>query len=963
VYKTKPKDFEAELRSTIKGEVYFDPMTRGLYATDASIYQIMPTAVVVPKDEKDVSSAVKIAAKYNIPITCRGAGTSLNGQAIGKGLILDFSKYMNKILEINTEGKWVLVQPGIVVDELNAALAKDGLMFAPDPATSNRATVGGVMGNNSSGTRSIIYGIAVDHILSVKAILSDGAVIEFENLSPRDYQKKCSGNEGASRQAEIYSKFKQIIDDNHSEIEKRYPKLMRRVQGYNLDAFINTDDWNLGKLLVGSEGTLAIFLALKIRLTAAPEAKSLCLVHFEKLKGALNSIKTVLEHRPAAVEIMDNEILSMARSSASLCHLTDFVVGEPAAIFVVEFLGASADDAARNAQSFADELKIKGIGYTRAVLTEPNEQQNVWAVRKAGLGLMQRIIGDKKPTPIIEDTCVPIDVLPEYIEKITRFCEQKGISISMYAHASVGTIHVRPLLNLKQKDDIDKIKMIMDYVIELVKEYGGSISSEHGDGRVRSPYLEKFFGPKVYNAFREVKKVFDPAGLLNPGIIIDPGPVVQNLRFGTNYKTPAWPTEYHYRQDGSFASAVEMCIGIGACRQGLEGVMCPSYRATRNEKDSTRGRANALRLAMSGRLGADAMTSKELFEVLELCLSCKSCKNECPSNVDLTRLKTEFLQKYHDAHGVPLREHFVRNSAFMASIFAGPWAPFVNFVQRTRLFKKLLEVFVGFDSRRTAPAYAPRRFASWFKKHKRAANAPNGRVVLFDDTYIRYHQTEIGRAAVELLESCGYEVIAAKAGCCQRPKISHGFLKEARKKGEKTLRNLDRFIQQGLKVVVCEPSCCSAMVDDLCDLIDDVGLAERIKANVMMIDKFLAEEVRACRLNCEFTSPFEKIVIHGHCHQKALFGTADMKFLLEKVPGISVELLDTGCCGMAGSFGFEKEHYELSMQIAEDRLLPAVRNRPAGAAVVACGFSCRDQIKDGTDVKALHWVQAIRGRM
>ena len=952
--------FENSLRERIKGDVHYDQVSRGLYSTDASIYQIMPAAVVLPKDQIDVCAAVKIAGEHNVPITSRGAGTSLNGQAIGAGLILDFSKYMNKILEVNTDQRWVRVQPGLVIDELNAALAEHSLMFAPDPATGSRATVGGAAGNNSSGPRSIINGITVDHVLEIKALLADGTVVEFGEVTAEQYEHMCKADN--QREAQIYGRFKKIIDANRAEIEKNYPRLMRRVQGYNLDAFTNSKAWNLSKLLVGSEGTLGIFLELKLKLVPAPKAKSLCLVHYATLNESLVTVTAILAHKPSAVEIMDREILTMARKNPSLSSLTGFIDGDPAAILVVEFFGDSAEDAGRKAEQLAAELQQEKIGYAQPVLADPAEQAKVWKVRKGSLGLMQRITGNKKPTPIIEDTCVPLEVLPQYIDEIMEFCRQRGISISMYAHASVGTIHVRPLLNLKEQKDIDLIETLTDFVFALVKKYGGSLSSEHGDGRIRSPYLEKFFGKQVYEAFGQVKKLFDPAGVLNPGIIVEPGPVIQSLRYGTDYKMPTEPTLYHYREDGSFAGAVEMCVGIGACRQNLDAVMCPSYRLTRDEEHSTRGRANALRLAMTGQLGPDAMTSERLAEVLELCLSCKSCKSECPSNVDITRLKSEVMQKYHDTHWTPLREHFVRNSALLASILAGPWAPLVNFVQRNRLFRKALEIFVGFDSRRIAPAYDSRRLHGWFKKRPKPANAPNGPVVLFDDTYIKYHVVDIGVSAVELLESCGYEVVLAKAGCCQRPKISHGFIREAKKKGEKTLRKLDEHIRRGLKVVVCEPSCCSALIDDLCDLIDDVELAGRIKQNVMMIDEFLAGEVKAGRVDCQFTSPYEKIVIHGHCHQKALFGTTAMTWLLNKVPGISVRELDTGCCGMAGSFGFEKEHYDLSMQIGEQRLFPGIRSREDGAAVVACGFSCRDQIKDGTGVKPLHWVQTIHGR-
>lgn len=958
---TNLKNFEQELRNSIKGEVFFDEVTLGLYSTDASIYQIKPVAVVVSRDEADVVMAVKTAARHNVNILPRGGGTSLNGQCVSSAMVLDFHKYMNKILELNVEERWVRVQPGIVLDELNAVLAKDGLLFAPDPATSSRATIGGMMGNNSSGTKSIVYGITKDHALECKVLLSDGTILELNDLSTEEYDRRSQRGSGNKREKEIFSRFKKIIEANRDEIEKSYPKIMRRVQGYNLDSFINTDHWNLTSLMVGSEGTLGVFLESKLHLEPVPKHKALCTVHFAELLEAIRTVAPILKHSPSAVEIMDSNVITRGRKNLSVAPLCGFIQGDPAAILIVEFFGDTDEDAKQKAETLAADLKNQKRGYAWPVMTKPADQAKVWGVRKNALGLLLGIKGERRPLPFIEDPSVPIEVLPEYIDRILKFCKSRGVPVAMYAHASVGNIHVRPVLNLKNQKDIDNMKAIADFAFELVCKYGGSWDGEHGDGRALSPYLEKFFGPQVYNALREVKKLFDPAGLMNPGVIIDPNPMDQDLRYGTNYKTPADPTKYHYREDGSFAVAVEMCSGVGTCHQKMEGTMCPSYRVTLDEESSTRGRANALRLAMTGQLGPNAMTSERVFEVLELCLSCKSCKAECPSNVDITRLKSEFLQKYHDVHGIPLRERFIANSTITARIFSGWKAPIFNWFQKTWLFRKMLEIVVGFDSRRIAPSYASLPLPRWFAGRHRPNGQLNKKVVLFDDTYMNYHQTDVGISAVELLESCGYEVILANAGCCQRPRISHGFLREAKIKGEKTLRNLDKYIQQGLKVAVCEPGCCSALTDDLPDLIDDEQLGQRIKENVVMIDEFLAREIREGNLDCGFISPFEKVLIHGHCHQKSLFGTTAMKQLLDRVPEISVTEIDSGCCGMAGSFGYEKEHYQLSMQIGEERLFPAVRNREQGTVVVACGFSCRHQIADGTGVKALHWVETIRG--
>jgi len=956
-------NLQKQLSKRIKGDVTFDDVTRGIYATDASIYQITPVAVVLPKDRSDVIAVVEEAAEHQVSILPRGGGTSIGGQAVGSSIIIDFTKYMNRILDLDLDNRQVKVQPGIILDELNAALKKSGLHFAPDPATSNRATIGGTLGNNSSGTRSIIYGIARDHVVGMTVLLSDGTLLNLGERSPEEYHRIMTT--GDPRTAEIYSGFETIIHRNREEIRRRFPKIMRRVQGYNLDSFVDADSWNLSHLIVGSEGTLGVILDTTLNLEPLPKNKILCIAHFDDLLGAIRAVGPILKHHPSAVEILDADVISLARENISIRPLTGFIQGNPAAILIVEFFAESPREAQQKAEELAADMENKKLGYSWPIIPEPAEQAKVWNVRKNGLGIMLGMKGERKPMAFIEDACIPISVLPEYTEQILSFCRERNVPVLTYAHASVGTLHTRPMLNLKVQEDIDNMKAIAEYAFGLVIKYGGSWSSEHGDGRNRSPFLERYFGAELYNALRAVKELFDPAGLMNPGIIIDPHPMDHDLRYGTTYRPQPVRTEYHYREDGSFAAAVEMCSGVGTCRQRIDGTMCPSYRATLDEEHSTRGRANALRLAMTGQLGPDGLSMKRLYGVMDLCLSCKSCKSECPSNVDLARLKGEFLQHYRDVHGTGLRERMVAWTPAMAKLIAGPLAPLANFIQRTGMVRWLLEMFVGFDRRRTLPAYASVPLQKWFSGRSitkgGAQETGEQRVVLFDDTYMSYHETRIGISAVELLESCGYNVILAEAGCCQRPRISHGFLREAKRAGEKTLRNLDRYIQQGLTIVVCEPGCCSALTDDLPDLIDDEELGNRIKENVMMIDQFIAREVASGALTCSFTSPYRGILIHGHCHQKSLYGTSGMTGLLRRVPGVTVNEIESGCCGMAGSFGYEKEHYELSMRIGNMQLFPAIRNRSEGTAVVACGFSCRHQIMDGTGIQPLHWVEMIRG--
>ncbi len=954
------KSLERDLRARVRGEVHFDEVSLGIYSTDASIYQIKPVAVVTPIDEEDVKAAVLTAVEHHVSILPRGGGTSLAGQTVGASLIIDFSRHMTKILEINVEEGWARVQPGVVRDELNAEIAKHGLLFAPDPATASRANIGGMVGNNSSGTKSIIWGKTVDHVLETKLLLSNGDVVSFQDETKEEWDVN---EQGDSRSAQIHRDFKKLIQTNREEIENRYPKVMRRVMGYNLDEFTQADNWNLGKLFCGSEGTLAVLLEARINLVPAPKAAVVCLGHFNDVLEAVRAVEPILKHNPSAVEILDKVVLDLARENLSIRRLMDVVEDDPAAVLIVEFFGDTLEEAKEKAEDMVRDISGQGFGYSFPIMTTPHDQTKVWDIRKNGLGIMLGIKGDRKPIPFIEDAAIPIPHLPEYIDRILKFCKSIDTPVAMYAHASVGVIHVRPILDLRYQEDIDRLETISEEAFKYTVEYGGSWCGEHGDGYIRSPYIERFYGPKIYEAFKQVKVMFDPEGLMNPGKIIDSPPIVHDFRYGTDYQVESFETEYKFRnEDGGFPAAVEMCTGVGACRKSNVGTMCPSYMATRDEQHSTRGRANALRLAMTGQLGADGLTHESVHEVLDLCLSCKACKSECPSNVDMAKLKGEILQKYHDRHGFTLQDKLIGGSSDTARRIAGWKAGIVNSIQSTWVFQKLLEWMAGFDRRRPLPEYASETLSTWFAKRPFKDESKQGKVALFVDTYINYHETKVGKAAVELLESFGYEVVLADVGCCQRPKISHGMLREAKSEGEKTLHKLDDLIRQGMKVVVCEPSCASALVDDLPDLIDDAALADRIQGNVTMIDLFLLEETDSGRLDIELTTDAKKILIHGHCHQKALFGTDAMKNLLGRIPGIEVDEIPSGCCGMAGSFGYEKRHYDLSKTISEDRLMPAIRAKDPDTTVVACGFSCRHQIADFGETDAVHWVEVLRGK-
>jgi len=948
---------EADLLEVVEGEVLTDAWSRGVYATDASVYQIEPELVVLPKHNADVRAAVEVARRHKLPILPRGGGTSLSGSTVGAAMVLDFSKHMSQMLELNVEERWARVQPGIVLANLNAELAPHGLHFAPDPATSTRCNVGGMIGNNSSGTRSILYGKTIDHVLEGNVLLADGTELHCGEISIDEFAAR---GQGLSREAQIYGAFRGIVNRNRADIDSRYPRVMRRVAGYAMDEFSAEGPWNLAKIFTGSEGTLGVLLEAKINLEPLPDYTSLYVPHFDDILEAIRSVKPLLSVGPAALEILDDSVLSRARKNLTTAPWCSFMEGDPKAVLVIQFYGNSPEEAKAKAEKGKSVLEEIGNGYAHPFFTDAKNQADVWNVRKHGLGLMLGMKGARKPTPFIEDAAVPDDVLPEYIEKILGFCHGRGVEVAMYAHASVGLIHVRPILDLRDTVDIEHMTAISEESYRLVEGYGGSVSGEHGDGLVRSVYIERYFGSELYGAFREVKQLFDPDGLMNPGKIVEAPPIDKDLRYGGEYRTPTFDTVYQYREDGAFTDAIHMCTGVGACRQTLTGVMCPSFMATRDEAHSTRGRANALRLAMSGQMGESGMYSEGLYEILDLCLSCKACKSECPSNVDMAKLKGDFLQAYHDRNGLTILDRMTAGTPEMARRLSGAMAPLVNAVQHSAPFRAILERVAGVDRRRRLPAYAGRSLSAWFAGREKPADGSGGKVVVFADTFTNYFEPEIGRSAIEILEACGFEVELFDTGCCQRPRISKGFLRDAKKKGTDTLRGLDRHISAGTPVVVLEPSCASALTDDLPDLVEDDALSSRAKSGIRLLDQFLAEEIKRKNLSVRFESASSKFLVHGHCHQKALYRTASMKQLLELVPGAEVEEADSSCCGMAGSFGYEKTHYEISKTCGERRLFPAVRECGDETECIACGFSCRHQIADFTGKKPVHWVQAVR---
>jgi FAD/FMN-containing dehydrogenase/Fe-S oxidoreductase len=964
-----PIGLQQELEDRIAGEVRFDPVSRALYSTDASVYRMEPLGVVVPRTREDVLRTVEIAARRQVSITARGGGTSQAGQAIGAGLQLDTSKYLNRVLEVNTAERWAWIEPGVVLDELNAQLRPHGLRFAPDISTASRATVGGMIANNSSGARSVLYGKTIDHVLEQHVVLADGSTAHFRPLDAWALDAACAGD---TLEARCYRTVRQLAADCRDEIDRRFPKVLRRVGGYNLDEFVDpSKPFNLAKLVVGSEGTLGLVVAAKVALVALPAAKAVLTIEFENLLDALAATPLILHHRPSAVEVMDRFILDHAKESAALDALRKSILQtEPGALLSVEMYGDRAEDLPPRLEALERELAASGLRcrWRRAITAA--DQARIWSLRESALGLSMAMKGDDKALSFVEDTAVAPDRLRDYIERFLQIVRRHGTVAGVYAHASVGCLHVRPVVNLKTAEGVQRFESIANDIADLVLEFGGALSGEHGDGLVRGPFTQKMFGPVLYDAFRTVKQTFDPHGLFNPGKIIDAPPLTANLRYGAGYQTPDPPAFFDYAEHGGLGRAVEMCSGLGVCRKTLEGTMCPSYMATREEKHSTRGRANALRLAMAGTLGESRLVDHDVHDVLDLCLECRACKAECPVGVDVARFKSEFLAGYWRRHGMPLRTRAVGHAHAMSKL-GSRFAPLSNLVARSWFGRRISERMLGIDRRRTPPSFAretfARRVARGFQPRDRGPEraAPHGvpsrpppaaAVVLFNDTFTNYNHPEIGIAAATVLDAAGVGFRLAPHGCCGRPLISQGLLDEAR---AAALVNADALFEtatRGDRIVFLEPSCLSAVREDAPALLR--GEARRkalaVADRCVLFEDYIEQEWQAGRLQLDLRAGPTTVLLHGHCHQKAMGLMPPARALLGRIPSCTVVDLDAGCCGMAGSFGYAREHYEVSRQIGERKLLPAARAMAPDAVLVAAGVSCRQQVAHFTAVRAQH---------
>ena len=945
-----------EIRKRVSGEVRFDTFSRVLYSTDASIYQMEPVGVVIPRNVDDVLAVTEIARDNRIPVLPRAGGTGLAGQSVNHAIVMDFSKYLNQVVELNREESWARVQPGIVLDQLNRYLAPHGLQYAPDPTTSNRACVGGGIGNNTCGAHSVIYGKTLDHIKEVDVVLSDAAQAHFETLQPHELEAKLKGD---GLESDIYRGVLQIARENLAEIEARYPKIMRRVSGYNLDSFLGEEPVNLTKMVVGSEGTLCVVTEAKVNLVPRPTMTSLAVLHFRDIIEASEATVEVLKHYPSSVEVLDKMVLDRSRESMGQSRNLAFVQGDPGAMLLVEFYGESEEELTSKMEKLKDDMARQRLGYACVNLLSRADQDMVWNLRKGGLGLLMSTHGDAKPIPFVEDPAVDPEHLGEFVRRFDEVVRNHNTTAGYYGHASVGCLHIRPLVSLKSAEGIEKMISIGEEISDLVKEFGGSMSGEHGDGIVRGVWTEKMFGPDIYQAFRDLKSAFDPNGIMNPGKIIDCPPMRENLRYGSEYNAASLATRLDFSVDTNYAGAVEMCNGMGACRK-LTGTMCPSFMATRDEEHSTRGRANLLRAALSGTLPEGTITDKRLYEAMDLCLECKACKSECESGVDMAKLKYEFLDNYYKTNKRPFRSKFFAHIA-RYSRMGSRFAPLSNLAASSPIGRLLSGAVLGVHGSRQLPKFASPTFGQWFRSRpsEGVQGAVRGTVALFNDTFMNYNYPEIGIAAVEILEAAGYRVQLADAECCGRTMISKGFLEEAEAHARYNVDRLHAFVDQGVPVIGCEPSCLLTFRDEYPEFCQDER-AKRIAENSYMIDEFLAMLHDKGELDLPFTALQKKVLFHGHCHQKSLVGTGSSMTALGLPPGYEVELINSGCCGMAGSFGFEKEHYDVSMSIGEQVLFPTIRDRGPEWEVAVMGVSCRQQVEHGTGRPARHLVEVLR---
>lgn len=946
------------LRQKLAGDARFDRLTRTLYSTDASIYQITPIGVVFPKNTADVVTTVNECRAAGIPIIARGAGTGLTGGAVGAGVQIDFSRYMNRIGTLDAKAGIIEVEPGVVLDELNAFLAPAGLHFAPDVATSSRATIGGMLANNSCGAHSLVYGRSVDHVAELTVVLSSGERVTF-------------GRQASGAAADVAIGLASIRDAHFAEIERRFPKVMRSNGGYGLDRLgpPGTEADPI-KVFCGSEGTLGVIVGAKLKLTPLPIHVGLVVLHFHTLMESLKATPQALAHAPAAVELIDRLIIDAGLSNHAIQKRCGFLAGAPQAILVVEFFANSRDELMVRIERLIADPAIRASAYAATTQLDAGTQSDVWNLRKSGLGLLMSRPGDEQPYSFIEDAAVDPARLAEFITRVELVLQKEGVHAGYYAHASVGLLHIKPVLNLALTENVERMRRIADAVSGLTLEFGGAFTGEHGDGIVRSCWIEKMYGPQIVQAFKEVKTLFDPHGLMNPHKIVDPWPMTKNLRFAPSAGNEPAPTQLDFSAHGGMLGAAKMCSGVGQCRQRLMGTMCPSYMATGDETHTTRARANALRVALSDKGLLHGLDDPALAEVMDLCISCKACASECPTGVDMARLKAEYLHQRILTHGASRRARWIAD--FPAKLRRISRIPnLANRVAQSQWMRAHLERKYGLDRRVSPPRLAAQTFREWFRNHVRRKHGQTDsrpRVAYLADTWTNYFTPQVGIAAVTLLEAAGFRVLCPPTACCGRPAISQGLLGEARLAAEYNVELLDPLAYSEVPIVGTEPSCTLTLTDEYPQLVRSMA-ARRVASRTMMLETFLLRvlDARPELAGSLFRTPAEnsmqeKILYHAHCHQKALVGSGDAVRLMQLAFGGRASEINSGCCGMAGSFGHEKEHYEVAKAIGQQRLFPAICGAP-GARVAIEGFSCRQQVAHHTQARPRHLVEYLAEAM
>ncbi len=953
---------------TIEGEVFTDEVIKTLYATDASAYREMPLAVIIPKSESDIQKIIQFAHQYTIPIIPRTAGTSLAGQVVGRGIIVDVSKYFGEILEVNKEESYVWVQPGVVRDVLNIELKKHGLFFGPETSTANRAMIGGMVGNNSCGSNSIVYGSARDHLLEVEGFLADGTKVSFKAENPAETLKNL---EKGSLLENIYSNTLEKLSPKEviQEINEQFPKpsIDRRNTGYALDMLVNSQafgesekPFNFCELIAGSEGTLCFLTKIKLHVNAMPP-KNLALVcaHFNSVDESLRGNLIAVKHDPSASELMDHYILECTKANQEQRNNRFFVQGDPGAILVVELRDDDEKELLKKAENLIEDFKKANLGYHFPVVTG-EDVKKVWNLRKAGLGLLSNLPGDEKAVAVIEDTAVAVEDLPEFIREFNDILKENNLYCVHYAHAGTGELHLRPIINLKTKEGHEQFRKIAEEIAKLVKKFGGSLSGEHGDGRLRGEFIPWMVGEKNYQLMKELKSWWDPKNIFNPNKIVDTPPMDTNLRYKAGQTTPEFKTAFRYH-DQDVLQHAEQCNGSGDCRKThfSGGTMCPSFMATKNEKDTTRARANILREFLTNSDSLNRFNHKEIKEVMDLCLACKGCKAECPSNVDVAKLKMEFLYQYQKDNGVPLRNKLVGNFAKMSSL--AMLSPGIyNFVMGTEATRRISNKLIGFHPDRTMPLLSKQTLKSWMKARK-SANSTK-KVYLFNDEFTNFNDVEIGKKAVQLLEKLGYQVISISHEISGRAYLSKGMLDEAKAIAIKNVTTFSHLINEETPLVGIEPSAILTFRDEYPDLMPDelFEKAKKLSENCLMFEEFIAKEREKGNIqSSQFTKEKKLIKLHGHCQQKSISSLVPAKKALTLPENFEVQIIPSGCCGMAGSFGYEAEHFDLSMQIGELVLFPTIRSLSQDTEIAAAGTSCRHQIHDGTKRTAKHPIEIL----